>query len=111
MVAGGIGGPNVKVGNDPMEIPTNITRDHVLGAMDQLGHPVEWPKGSESTEWDVIDPRNGTRFPPKLVLSKAAELATRNKLPRGKFSGGSQTNDPLTKLGFDVVPKSPGSSN
>jgi hypothetical protein len=77
--------------------------------MDQLGHPVQWPKQSESTEWDVIDPRNGARFPPKLVLSKAAELATGNKLPRNKFSGGDQTNEPLKKLGFDVVPKSPGS--
>jgi hypothetical protein len=90
-----------------MEIPANITRDHVLAAMDRLGHPGEWPKRSESTEWDVVDPRNGARFPPKLVLSKAAELATGNKLPRSKFSGGPQTNEPLTRLGFDVVPKSP----
>jgi hypothetical protein len=89
-----------------MEIPTNITCDHVLQAMDQLGHPIEWPKGSDSTEWDLIDPRTGARFPPKLVLSRAAELATGNKLPRGKFSGGPQANDPL-RIGFEVVPKAP----
>jgi hypothetical protein len=86
-----------------MKIPTNINRDHVLTAMDRIGHPTTWPKQSESTEWDVIDPRNGARFPPKLVLSKAAELATGNKLPRSKFSGGSETNNPLIRLGVPLT--------
>jgi 5-methylcytosine-specific restriction enzyme A len=93
-----------------MKIPTNITRDHVLAAMDQLEHSTEWPKWSESTEFDVIDPRNGTRFPPKLVLSKAAELATGQRLPRGKFKGGPQTNVPLKRLNFEIAPKAPPNS-
>jgi hypothetical protein len=91
------------------KVPSCITRDHVLDAMSKIG-PV-WPKNADSTEWDIIDPRNDARLPPKFVLSKAAEIATGNKLPRSKFSGGPQTNDPLKKLGFDVVPKSPSGSN
>jgi 5-methylcytosine-specific restriction enzyme B len=97
--------------NGPVKIPTNITREHVLTAMDRIGHPVGWPRQSESTEWDVVDPRSGARFPPKLVLSIAAELATGNELPRSKFSGGPQTNDPLKKLGFDVEPKAAAKAN
>ena len=95
-----------------MPIPDGITKEHVLEAMDRLGlDQATWPAQSQSTDYDVIDPRNGARFPPKLVLSYAAEIATGTPLPRGKFHGGSETNERLKNLDFDIQPKSPGYSN
>jgi hypothetical protein len=95
-----------------MPIPNGITRERILETMSRLGlDPAMWPAQSQSTDYDVIDPRNGARFPPKLVLSHAAQIATGTPLPRSKFHGGPETNDRLKNLGFDIQPKSPGHSN
>jgi hypothetical protein len=89
-----------------MAIPDGINRDHVLQAMAQLGPgSAIWPRGSRSTVHDVINPRDGMRFPPKLVVSKAAEIATGRPLSRRDFSGGPETNDRLMALGFKILPK------
>lgn len=87
-------------------IPDGIAREHVLDAMSRIGpDPAMWPDRSESRKWDVIDPRSGTRLPPKLVLSFAAEIATGHTLSRRDFSGGPETNDRLAQLGFTIFPK------
>jgi 5-methylcytosine-specific restriction enzyme B len=94
------------------KIPSGISREDILDAMSRIGlDPAAWPPKSQSTDYDVIDPRSGARFPPKLVLSVAVEIMTGSPMPRGKFHGGPETNDRLKKLGFDVVPKSPGASS
>jgi 5-methylcytosine-specific restriction protein A len=83
-----------------MAIPSSITRDHVLRAMEILAdRGIE--AGSQSTRFDVVAP-DGTRLPPKLVISLAAELATGNPLSRSDFSGGDQSNDRLENLGFEI---------
>ena len=55
-----------------------------------------------SIKWDVIDPLTGERFPPKAVLRVAKELAGDKSSSLG---GGWPTNDPLNKLGFEIVLK------
>ena len=90
-----------------MPIPDGIAKQHVLEAMRRLGvDPAASPRNSRSMDYDVIDPITGARFPPKLVVSIAAEIATGRPLPRSSFHGGPQTNDLLTSLGFAVLPKS-----
>ena len=59
------------------------------------------PNG-QSIKWDVIDPLTGERFPPKAVLRVAKELAGDKSSSLG---GGWPTNDPLNKLGFEIVLK------
>jgi hypothetical protein len=68
--------------------------------------PVAWPARSSSTLYDVIDPRNGERLPPKLVLATAAQIATGRQVSRRTFYGGPETNERLTELGFSILPKS-----
>jgi hypothetical protein len=88
-------------------IPNNIRRDHLLEAMDRIGLDQSmWPHQSQSTHYDIIDPRNGARLPPKLVLSVAAQIATGKELPRTAFSGGTAMNKRLEALGFKILPKS-----
>lgn len=55
-----------------------------------------------SRKWDVIDPLTGDKFPPKAVLRVAKELADDTSVSGG---GGWPTNDPLRKLGFEIVLK------
>ena len=89
-----------------MRIPDGVNKQHVVTAMDQIGvDPAMWPARSQSTKHDVVDPRSGARFPPKLVLSTAAQIATGQQLSRRKFSGGAQTNGRLKDLGFVILPK------
>ena len=89
-----------------MAIPDNITKDDVLAAMARIGpDPSKWPYRSQSTGYDVVHPTTGERFPPKLVLSEAAQIATGGELSRRTFSGGNMTNRHLEKLGFQILPK------
>jgi hypothetical protein len=82
-----------------------ITREHILDAMTYVGpDPSQWPLRSRPTTYVVIDPRNGAPLPPKLVLSTAAEMASRERR-RGVFSGGQYTNKRLMELGFAVIEK------
>lgn len=92
-------------------IKGELSRDHVLAAMDQLGlDQAKWPRGRASTKFDVIDPRNGMRYPPKLVLSLAVKLVDGVELPLNKHSGGKDSNGMLEKLDFKIEPKAPPSS-
>ena len=56
----------------------------------------------DSTKWDIIDPQTQQRFPPKAVLRVAYDLAGEQQ-PHG--GGGWPTNDPLKRLGFQIVLK------
>ncbi|MGQ0659592.1 HNH endonuclease [Sphingosinicella sp.] len=77
-----------------------ITRAHVLAAFQQVakeGYRAE----RRSTRWDVLHPNSGDRYPPKVILSRAAQLAG----VRNNRGGGWPTNDVLAALGFMIVPK------
>jgi 5-methylcytosine-specific restriction endonuclease McrA len=81
-----------------------IGRPHVLSAFEQIGEE-GYPDQNESTVWDVIEPETGRRFPPKVILKRAAELAGLIERGRNYRGGGWPTNDILRALEFVVVPK------
>jgi len=81
-------------------IPAGIERKHVeaaLDAIDQNGIP----DGRAATKFDLV--RAGRRYPPKYALGLAAKFATGSELDPSQFSGGAETNDFLTSLGFEVA--------
>jgi hypothetical protein len=86
-----------------MPISPSINREHVLQAMRYLSDH-GWPIDAASTKFDVVTP-DGRLLPPKLVLSLAAQNATEKPLSRRDFSGGDQTNERLSGLGFEIRPK------
>jgi 5-methylcytosine-specific restriction protein B len=87
-------------------IPRELNKQHILAAMDHIGGDQStWPPRSASTKYDVVDPRNGARFPPKLVLEMAVKEITGQPLSRKRISGGSDTNRRLEALGFKILQK------
>ncbi|WP_234730866.1 HNH endonuclease [Acidocella facilis] len=56
----------------------------------------------QSTKWDIINPENDRRYPPKAVLHLAARCAGD---PTPNQGGGWPTNDPLQKRGFQILLK------
>lgn len=80
-------------------IPKNITREHILAAIDQIRKEgVPWR--NESTIYDLE--YEGETYPPKLVVSRANALANGEALDLSKFSGGQETNDFLRDRGFTL---------
>jgi 5-methylcytosine-specific restriction enzyme B len=81
-----------------------ITETHVRQAIADIEREGV-PKHAESTGYDLIDA--GRRFPPKLVLSKAARHANGQELDRGAFPGGEASSAfrVLRRLGFEIEPK------
>jgi hypothetical protein len=91
-----------------MPIP-DITRAHVLLALEQLLPSLEEIKAGphESKKYDLF--WHGKRFPPKVVISHAVELMTGKSFPESNFSGGEgQANAVLERVGFAIIPKGGG---
>ena len=83
-------------------IPSGITRQHVLAALQQIaGAGV--PPGRDGRTFELR--HDGRTYPPKLVVSIACEIASGRALPSAAFTGGNETNGLLRRLGFTVVPK------
>ncbi|MDJ0391637.1 HNH endonuclease [Roseomonas sp. E05] len=87
-----------------MNLDYGLEHRHIIGAMKKIEQE-GIPARARSTRYDVLRPDDGTPFPPKLVLSIAAELASGKALPRTAFSGGEETNAVLRALDFSVVEK------
>ena len=88
-----------------MTIPKEITKDHVIEAMNRLDKGIPHPFGP-SKLYEVV--HNDRKYPPKAAIGIAAELATGKPLPPSAFSGGNgvgQANTTLQRLGFNVVTK------
>lgn len=81
-----------------------INAAHVRQAIEEITRGGV-PADAESTGYDLI--QSGQRFPPKLVLSRAAKFATGDELDRGAFSGGEDSSAFrfLRKLGFEIEAK------
>src|SRR5437867_4430747 len=80
-------------------IPSKITRDNVLAAIliiDQKGVP----RDRESKDFHVIF--EGKTYPPKYLISLASREAVGRILKPEEFSGGTEANEFLRKLGFEV---------
>ena len=87
-----------------MPIPSNISKDHLLkaiNAIDQEGIP----SGGDSRYYDVI--YKGQKYPPKLVVSYANNFANGEALDRNSFRGGKDTEcfKLLEENGFEIQPK------
>lgn len=85
-----------------MRIPNELTREHVLKAIEDLDNGVPSLFGP-SRKFDLEF--EGRRYAPKAVLGGAmSHLLGR---PVGNlFDGGETTNKPLRELGFAIVKKS-----
>src|SRR5262249_32619922 len=80
-------------------IPDSIARSHVLEALAQIDRDGVLP-GRNGLKYSVWS--NGRPYPPKLVISLACKAATGRLLPSGMFSGGTETNTFLQRLGFEI---------
>jgi hypothetical protein len=81
-----------------------ITAEHIriaIGRIDKEGVP----PGGQSTSYDLLF--KDRRYPPKVVLSWAAETANGAEFQRSEFSGGEESSAfrLLRKLGFVIVEK------
>ena len=87
-----------------MSIPSNITREHLLKAIDKIDAEGLPPMGN-SQYYDVA--HNNKRYPPKMIVSYANQFANGTELDRNNFTGG--LNTPAFKLlkkeGFEIVEK------
>lgn len=87
-----------------MAIPRSIKRKHVLQAIKYLSdHPV--PARRQSQKFVLI--HNDKEYPPKYIVSLAAKCATGKELDPEEHSGGSEANDFLLGLGFDIKKRKP----
>ncbi|MEL7736857.1 HNH endonuclease signature motif containing protein [Citromicrobium bathyomarinum] len=77
-----------------------LERKHVIRAFRKVEKDGV-PEGRESRKWDVLSPE-GKRFPPKVIREQAEREAGMEVRVR---SGGWPTNDILTALGFQTLPK------
>jgi len=87
-----------------MAIPKNITKDHLLRAIQKINEE-GIPPGAQSRFYDLL--YNNKQYPPKLVVSYANLFANGKILDRESFSGGKDTPcfKLLEKNGFTLSPK------
>ena len=85
-------------------IPEGITRDDVLGAIEEFERGVDHPFGP-STLYDLI--HEETPYPPKAIMGLAARRLAGRLLQPTEFTGGeaSRCFKVLRSLGFTVKPK------
>lgn len=77
-----------------------LTRKHVCAALDRIDRE-GYPASRRSTRYHLVE--RSKRYPPKYVISLAAEHATGYELAPEEFSGGPETNQVLERLGFTIV--------
>jgi hypothetical protein len=81
-------------------IPNNITTDRISNAIEEI-KANGIPLNRHSTRY-YLDDLNGNKLPPKYVVSIAFKKVTGSELDSKQFSGGSQTNNFLSGLGFTI---------
>lgn len=81
-------------------IPKNIKRHHVIEAIREIDS-AGIPQRRKPTGYTLLF--EGKKYPPKLVLSLANRFANGKELASTDFSGGSETNNFLRKMGFEIV--------
>ncbi|MEM4713768.1 MAG: hypothetical protein QXQ61_04375, partial [Candidatus Bathyarchaeia archaeon] len=81
-------------------IPKNIRREHILKAIEEI-RKTGVPEGRGSRKFLIEF--NGDYYPPKYVISLANKYANREELSPSGFSGGTESNNFLRALGFEIV--------
>ena len=84
-------------------IPENITRGHVLKAIEKIKKEGVPPQREPTKFWLKF---NNELFPPKYVISIANKYANEKELEPSDFSGGDESNKFLIELGFEISKKS-----
>lgn len=85
---------------DVFMIPSNITREHILQALQEINMRGV-PSSREPTKFALV--WNGKLYPPKYTISLANKYPNREELDPSAFSGGDETNPFLTKLDFPII--------
>lgn len=83
-------------------IPDSIKSEYILKAIEEIKRskiPVHRDSGKYDLEYD------NRLYPPKYVVSLANKYANGKELDHVEFGGGSETNDFLKSLGFNIVDK------
>jgi len=83
-------------------IPENITREHILRALEEIDHN-GIPESRKSTRYYLAS--GGKQYPPKYVISLANKYANGPELNPANFSGGPEANSFLRRRGFHTVEK------
>ncbi len=90
-----------------MKLPKNITKDHLLKAIEKIDKD-GIPKDGASLYYDVV--YNGKHYPPKVIVSYANIFANGKELDRNSFEGGKDT--PCFKLlennDFEIIKRQVG---
>ena len=91
-----------------MKIPSEITREHILKALASIdaGSKHRW---SPSRKYILV--HDGRSYAPKAVLGLAICDLKGCDQYAFDFSGGSETNGVLERLGFTIVEKNPSEGN
>ncbi|UYG95341.1 HNH endonuclease [Cytobacillus firmus] len=83
-----------------MPIPKNINKEHVINAIQKIEREGV-PERRESTRFSLF--YEGKFYPPKYVISIANIFANGEEYAPSLFSGGDETNNFISKLGFNIV--------
>ena len=86
-------------------IPKNITKDHLLSAINDIRKNPDLLKGRASTTYDAV--YNNELYPPKLIVSLSNKYANGKLLKPNDFKGGDGTEcfKLLEKNGIRIVLK------
>ncbi len=85
-------------------IPRNISRRDIIKAVEEIRRE-GIPEQRKSTKYTLVFERE--IFPPKYVISIANRYANGEDLPASTFSGGTETNFYLSRLGFEIIELKP----
>lgn len=90
-----------------MPLPSNISKEHVLQAIDKIDKE-GLPSKGKSQYYDLV--YNNRRYPPKMVVSFSNIYANGKPLERSSFTGGRETPsfELLKRLGFTIEEKPTG---
>jgi hypothetical protein len=81
-------------------IPSNITRDHLLAAIENIDKH-GYDRKRDSTSYSVR--YSEKLYPPKVVISLANKYANGIELDRNRFHGGYEANTFLVSKGFEIT--------
>ena len=81
-------------------IPKNLTEEDIIKAIQEIDEK-GIPLNRHSTGWDIL--YDGKHYPPKYLISIANKFANGKELQPQEFSGGSETNQFLMSLGFEIA--------
>lgn len=86
-----------------LRLPQNITREHIIQAIEEI-KKVRWPPRNNSTTYDLF--YEGERYPPKIVVMYANKYANGELFDVSNFSGGEDTTNKFFRArGFEIIPK------